>query len=80
MDIVFGGLNFEVCLVYIDDVCMISTSPEKHLERLEMVLERLKRVNLKLKPSKYHLMQWGSPSSVIVSRRTASRSIQPRSS
>jgi len=35
----------------------MSITPEQHLERLEMVLERLKRVNLKLKPSKCYLMQ-----------------------
>ena len=57
MDIVLSGLNFEVCLVYIDDVILMSTTPEQHLERLEMVLERFKQVNLKLKPSKCHLMQ-----------------------
>jgi len=37
-----------------DDVSLMSTTPEQHLE---MVLERLKDVNLKLKPSKCHLMQ-----------------------
>ena len=49
MDIVLSGLNFEVCLVYIDDVILMSSTPELHLERLEMVLERFKKVNLKLK-------------------------------
>jgi len=57
MDIVFSGLNFEICLVYIDDVILMSTTPQQHLERRQMVLERLKHVNLKLKPSKCHLMQ-----------------------
>jgi len=57
MDIVLSGLYFEVCLVYIDDVILMSTTPEQHLERLEVVLERFKQANLKLKPSKCHLMQ-----------------------
>ena len=35
----------------------MSTTPEQHLQRLEMVMERFKQVNLKLKPSKCHLMQ-----------------------
>jgi len=48
MDIVLSGLNFEICLVYIEDVILRSTTPEQHLERLEMVQERLKHVNLKL--------------------------------
>jgi len=57
MDLVLSGLNFEVCLVYVDDVIVFSTTPEQHLERLEMVLKRFQDANLKLKPSKCHLMQ-----------------------
>ena len=57
MDLVLSGLNFEVCLVYVDDVIVFSTTPEQHLERLEMVLKRFEGANLKLKPSKCHLMQ-----------------------
>jgi len=57
MDLVLSGLNFEVCLVYVDDVIMFSTTPEQYLERLEMVLKRFRNANLKLKPSKCHLMQ-----------------------
>ena len=34
-----------------------SSTPEQHLERLELVLRRLKDANLKLKPSKYYLLQ-----------------------
>jgi len=57
MDLVLSGLNFEVCLVYVDDVIVFSITPEQHLERLEMVLKRFEGANLKLKPSKCHLMQ-----------------------
>jgi len=35
---------------------VFSTTPEQHLERLEMVLKRFQNANLKLKPSKCHLM------------------------
>ena len=57
MDLILAGLNFEVCLVYADDVIVMSTTPEQHLERLEMVLKRFQSANLKLKPSKCRLMQ-----------------------
>ena len=57
VDLTLSGLNFEICLVYIDDVILMSSTAEQHPERLELVLERFKRVNLKLKPSKCHLMQ-----------------------
>ena len=57
MDLVMSGLNLEVCLVYLDDIILFSTTPEEHLLRLVQVLERLKDTNLKLKPSKCRLFQ-----------------------
>ena len=57
MDLVLSGLNFEICLVYLDDIILFSTTLEQHLERLELVLQRLKAANLKLKPSKCTLLQ-----------------------
>jgi len=33
MDVVLNGLNFEICLVYIENVILMSTTPEQHLER-----------------------------------------------
>jgi len=57
MDLTLTGLNLEVCIFYLDDIPIFSRIPEQHLVRLEQVLERLRRVNLKLKPSKCCLMQ-----------------------
>ena len=57
MDLVLSGLNLEICLAYLDDIIIFSTTPEQHLERLEQVLRRLQEANLKLKPSKCCLMQ-----------------------
>ena len=57
MDLSLTGLNLEVCLANLDDIIIFSRTPEQHLVRLEQVLERLRRVNLKLKLSKCCLMQ-----------------------
>jgi transposase InsO family protein len=57
MDVVLSGLNMFVCLVYLDDIIVYSSDLSQHLERLEMVLCRLKEAGLKLKPSKCNLMQ-----------------------
>ena len=35
MDIVMSGLNFETCLVYLDDIIVFSQTLEQHHERLE---------------------------------------------
>src|SRR2546425_11800193 len=57
MDVVMAGLNFEVCLVYLDDIILFSKTVEEHLQRLRLLLARLRWANLKLKPSKCHLLQ-----------------------
>jgi len=56
MDLALSGLNFNMCLVYLDDIIVYSTSIEEHIERLEMLFERLREANLKLKPSKCKLL------------------------
>ena len=55
--LVLSGLNFEVCLAYLDDFLVFSRTPQKHLERLELVFQRLAQANLKLKPSKCNFFQ-----------------------
>jgi len=57
MDLALAGLNFDICLVYLDDIILHSKTLEEHLQRLEKLLQRLQEVNLKLKPSKCSLMQ-----------------------
>jgi len=57
MDVVLTGLNLEVCLAYIDDVLIFSKTLEEHLDRLELVLQRLQAAGLKLKASKCSIMQ-----------------------
>ena len=38
MDLVMSGLNFEVCLVYLDDVIVFSSTMDEHFDRLRVVL------------------------------------------
>ena len=52
MNLVMRGLTWEACLVFLDDIVVMSTTFEQHLERLRAVFERLRSANLKLKPSK----------------------------
>ncbi|KAI9549855.1 pol polyprotein [Daphnia sinensis] len=52
MDVLLAGLKWNTCLVYLDDIVVFSDSFQQHLTRLEDVLQRLSKANLKLKPSK----------------------------
>ena len=57
MELVLAGLTWEVCLVYLDDVIVMADTFEQHLERIEIVLNRLQRAGLKLNPEKCKLFQ-----------------------
>lgn len=52
MERVFGDQSFQSLLLYLDDVIIFSSSIDQHLQRLEMVLNRLRQQNLKIKLSK----------------------------
>ena len=57
MNLTLAGLNYKICLVYLDDIILMSSTVEEHLERLVLILERLRSAGLKLKPSKCKLLQ-----------------------
>src|SRR6218665_2774057 len=57
MGLVMTGLNFAICLIYLDDIIVFAADMDTLLERLTQVLARLSAANLKLKPSKCHLLQ-----------------------
>jgi len=46
-----------VCICYLDDLILHSTTLDQHLENLEMILQKLRGANLKLKPSKCFFLQ-----------------------
>ena len=49
MNMVMQGLTWEACLVFLDDIIVISSTFEQHPERLNAVFERLRSANLKIK-------------------------------
>jgi hypothetical protein len=57
MDVIMTGLHLEICLVYLDDIVVFGSSANEHLQRLEMVFQRLLQAGLKLKPEKCKFFQ-----------------------
>ena len=49
---VLRGLTWKHCLVYVDDVIIWSKDFDSHLHHLELIFNRLKSANLKLRPNK----------------------------
>jgi len=54
MEKVLVGLQWQVCLIYLDDIIIYSRSCVEHVSRLEEVLKRIAGAGLKLKPKKCH--------------------------
>jgi hypothetical protein len=54
MEQVLAGLQWQICLIYLDDVIIFSKSCEEHLARLDEILGKLGDAGLKLKPKKCH--------------------------
>ncbi|MCG7878904.1 MAG: RNA-directed DNA polymerase, partial [Candidatus Thiodiazotropha endolucinida] len=55
METVLAGLQWDICLIYIDDVIVYGKTFEEALKNLETVLERLQVAGLKLKAQKCKL-------------------------
>jgi len=51
------GLQFKICLCYLDYIIIFAETFQEHLQRLETVLERFASAGLKLQPSKCNLFQ-----------------------
>ncbi|CAG2199376.1 unnamed protein product [Mytilus edulis] len=52
MEYTLAGLNWQTCLIYIDDIIVFSDSFESHLTRLGDVLDRISAQGLKVAPKK----------------------------
>ena len=57
MELIFRGLQWNILLVYLDDIIVIALNFNKHLDRLEEVFKRLSEAGLKMKPSKCELFK-----------------------
>uniref|UniRef100_A0A158P4I8 RNA-directed DNA polymerase n=1 Tax=Tetranychus urticae TaxID=32264 RepID=A0A158P4I8_TETUR len=52
MSIVLSGLIYNTCLIFIDDLLIFSKTEDEHLNRCEIIFQRLKDAGLTLKPNK----------------------------
>ena len=50
-------LNMNWCIVYLDDIIILSDTEEEHLKRLEAVFQKLAAAGLKWKPSKCYFFK-----------------------
>ena len=57
MDLVLSGLTWDICLAFLDDVIIMSRTFQEHIERLQIVFDRIRNAGLKLNPSKCKLFQ-----------------------
>ena len=57
MERVLSGLQWQTCLVYIDDIIVYGDSFQLSMQRLQEVLTRIRKAGLKLSPKKCHLFQ-----------------------
>ena len=57
MEKILFGLTPEKCLCYLDDIIILGKTFEEGLRNLELVFQRLREANLKLKPKKCFLFQ-----------------------
>ena len=52
MHAVLRGLQYDICLVYLDDIIIFSRAFDDHLQHLNDVFSRLRNANIRLKPTK----------------------------
>ena len=57
MEECLGELNMTICVIYLDYLIIFTDTFEEHLNRLDLVLTRLKECNLKLSPEKCFCIQ-----------------------
>lgn len=57
MTLLLKGLQFKICLCYLDDIIVFASSFKDHLSRLEEVFMRIESAGLKLKPAKCELFK-----------------------
>ena len=57
MELALAGLQWECCLIYLDDVICFGRTFTEHMYRLDLILDRICQAGLKLKPEKTHFLK-----------------------
>lgn len=57
MDNILRGLQNQICLVYLDDIIVFSTSLQEHIINLEKVFQRLRESNFKIQMDKSEFLK-----------------------
>ena len=57
MEMCLGDYNMKICVIYLDDLIIFSDSYEQHIERLGLILTRLKECGIKLSSEKCCFIQ-----------------------
>ena len=57
MNLVLAGLTYSSCLVYLDDIVIMSSTIDEHYQRLGQVFERIRAAKLELRPDKCRILQ-----------------------
>jgi hypothetical protein len=57
MEAILSGLQWEKCLVYLDDIITFGLAFEETLQNVKSILNRLRSANLKLKPKTCVIVQ-----------------------
>ena len=57
MELIMRGLQWKSLIIYLDDLIILSSNFDQHIDRLDTVLGRLGKAGLKLKPSKCALFK-----------------------
>lgn len=53
MNLTLSGLTGDICMVYLDDILIFNADGEEdHISKIEKIFEKLREVNIKLKPKK----------------------------
>lgn len=57
MELALHGLQWQTCIIYLDDIIVYGATFEEHMNRVEEVLKRMIDANFKLRPEKCQLLQ-----------------------
>lgn len=57
MDNILRGIQNEICLVYLDDIIIFSTSLQEHIHRLRQVFDRLRQYQFKIQLDKSEFLR-----------------------